>query len=198
MLHHTISPFLLLCLVMFWRCFAETSLAPEFSVQTLRSTPEEDKVDTVNPEDEEVRLYTWLPQGEGGMWNEREIKEYMSTCDIIVQIDKVEVIYDRSADTETKATRKFHVKKVLKGMVPPNAVFYDELYLEETDVVPGITTTTYLGIYYLLLKTEWVLSELKNVIYIARTETDAYVYHYFLYGKNMKRLVEQTLWFFLK
>ncbi len=132
------------------------------------------------------------------MWSEREIKEYMSTCDIIVQIDKVEVIYDRSADTETEATRKFHVKKVLKGMVPPNAVFYDELYLEETDVVPGITTTTYLGIYYLLLKTEWVLLESKNVIYIARTETDAYLYHYFLYGKNMKRLVEQTLWFFLK
>lgn len=50
MLHHTISPFVLLCLVMFWRCFAETSLAPESSVQTLRSTPEEDKVDTSDSE----------------------------------------------------------------------------------------------------------------------------------------------------
>lgn len=58
MLHHTISPFLLLCLVMIWRCFAETSDV-ESSGQILHSVPEDEIVDTINTKAKKILKVTW-------------------------------------------------------------------------------------------------------------------------------------------
>ena len=135
-----------------------------------------------------IQLYNWLPVDRLAEYKVDDLKTYISECSIIVEIDKVELTYDRSPDTETKLTRVFHVKKVHKGNVLPGTCFYDELYLEE-DVSPaGISTTRHKGIYWLLLKEDCVSPCSERMCYIDRSE--AYAYSYFVFGDDLQRLIE--------
>ena len=135
-----------------------------------------------------IQLYNWLPADRLAEYKVDDLKTYISECSIIAEIDKVELTYDRSPDTETKLTRVFHVKKVHKGNVLPGTCFYDELYLEE-DVSPaGISTTRHKGTYWLLLKEDCVSPCSEGKCYIDRCE--AYAYSYFVFGDDMQRLIE--------
>ena len=133
-----------------------------------------------------IQLYNWLPADRLVEYEVDDLKTYISECCIIAEIDRVELTYDRSPDTETKLTRVFHVKKVHKGNILPGTCIYDELYLEE-DVSPaGISTTRHEGTYWLLLKADSVSPCSEGKCSIDRSE--AYVYPYFVFGDEMRIL----------
>lgn len=133
-----------------------------------------------------IQLYNWLPADRLAEYKVDDLKTYISECSIIAEIDKVELTYDRSPDTETKLTRVFHVKKVHKGNILPGTCIYDELYLEE-DVSPaGISTTRHEGTYWLFLKADSVSPCSEGKCSIDRAE--AYVYPYFVFGDEMRIL----------
>lgn len=135
-----------------------------------------------------IQLYNWLPADRLAEYKVDDLKTYISECSIIAEIDKVELTYDRSPDTETKLTRVFHVKKVHKGNISPGTHFYDELYLEENGLEAGITTTCFEGKYWLLLKADRVSPSSEGKCYIDRSE--AYAYTYFVFGDDLQRLIE--------
>ena len=135
-----------------------------------------------------IQLYNWLPADRLVDYKVEGMKAYISECSIIAEIDKVELTYDRSPDTETKLTRVFHVKKVHKGNILPGTCFYDELYLEEEVSPAGISTTRHEGTYWLLLKEDCVSPCVEGKCYIDRSE--AYAYSYFVFGDDLQRLIE--------
>lgn len=135
-----------------------------------------------------IQLYNWLPADRLAEYKVDDLKTYISECSIIAEIDKVELTYDRSPDTETKLARVFHVKKVHKGNISPGTCFYDELYLEEEVSPAGISTTRHEGTYWLLLKADCVSPCSEGKCYIDRSE--AYAYTYFVFGDDLQRLIE--------
>lgn len=135
-----------------------------------------------------IQLYNWLPADRLAEYKVDDLKTYISECSIIAEIDKVELTYDRSPDTETKLTRVFHVKKVHKGNISPGTCFYDELYLEEEVSPAGISTTRHEGTYWLLLKADCVSPCSEGKCCIDRSE--AYAYSYFIFGDDLQRLIE--------
>ena len=135
-----------------------------------------------------IQLYNWLPADRLVEYEVDDLKTYISECCIIAEIDRVELTYDRSPDTETKLTRVFHVKKVHKGNVLPGTCIYDELYLEEDVSTAGISTTRHKGIYWLLLKEDCVSPCSEGKCHIDRSE--AYAYTYFVFGDDLQRLIE--------
>ena len=139
---------------------------------------------------ESIQLYNWLPVEEAVSFGVEDMKKYISECSIVVEIDKVDMTYDRSLNTETKLTRVFHVRKVIKGKISPGTCFYDELYPEENMSQAGITTTRYEGRYWLLLKADCVAPCEEGRCYIDRSE--AYVYSYFVFGDDVLRLIVPT------
>ena len=137
-----------------------------------------------------IQLYNWLPADKLVEYNVAGMKKYISECSIIAEIDRVDMTYERSLDTETKLTRVFHVKNAIKGDVLPGACFYDELYLEENVAAAGVTTTRYEGKYWLLLKADCIVSGAEGKTCIDRSE--AYIYSYFVFGGAMQALIENA------
>lgn len=132
-----------------------------------------------------VYLYNWLPKEKYYECDVKNLEQYISECDLIVEVDRIEIVYECSHNTETKVTRTFYAKEAEKGGIPPGAVFYDEIFLEENNVVPGKTKAVYEGEYWLLLKHDFLSLHDNNRFYIDRSE--GYVYNYFLYGINIRK-----------
>lgn len=134
-----------------------------------------------------LKLYNYLPASAPVSIEIDEMKQYISECAIVAEIDRVDITLNRSPNTETEVTRVFHVRRVIRGSIPANAKFYDNLYQEENSTVGGITTQSYQGTYWLLLKENCLLGA-AGKMYIDRSE--AYVYQYFVFGEDIQQMIE--------
>ena len=135
-----------------------------------------------------IALYNWLPASGVKLFDKIKLIDYSTECDLILKISKIDISCERSPDTETKMTRKFHVKDVIKGHCSPEVLFYDELYLEESNTIRSRTNSSYEGEYYLFLKKEFIIFSDKHEAYIDRSE--AYVYNYLLFGENIEEILK--------
>ena len=155
-----------------------------------------------------IDVYTHPLATDAVSLNISDIRKYLDSCDLILEMDNIEDRIDYSGNTETHIMRQYRVCRALRGNIAPGTWITEDYYPEfssEQDIrkyynLPPETDLSHKpvvrissgGRAWLCLRRNFLYPQEGGSLYIARHE-EAYAYNYYLHGKAADKLIQSLV-----